>query len=85
MINAYEDDGDDDTVDGTEDDTVAATATTDANGEYTLTLAAGDYVICESCPPTGSSRSRIRATATARESTGTPTRATRLRWIPVMP
>ncbi len=49
VIDAYEDDGDG-IVDSTEDDTVAATATTAADGSYTLTLAAGDYVICETLP-----------------------------------
>lgn len=49
VIDAYEDDGDG-IVDSTEDDTVAATATTAADGSYSLTLAAGDYVICETLP-----------------------------------
>ncbi len=49
VIDAYADDGDG-IVDSTEDDTVAATATTDSSGDYTLTLAAGDYVICETLP-----------------------------------
>jgi hypothetical protein len=49
VIDAYEDDGDG-IVDSTEDDTVAGTATTAADGSYTLTLAAGKYVICETLP-----------------------------------
>ena len=50
-IKAYEDDGDG-TLSATEAGApAAATATTDADGKYTLTLDPGDYVVCETLEP----------------------------------
>ena len=50
-IKAYADDGDGALSAGEAGAPAAATATTDADGKYTLTLDPGDYVVCETLEP----------------------------------